>query len=276
MLKKIISGGQTGADRAALDTAIRHNIPHGGWIPKGRIAEDGRLPGKYKLQETISRQYSFRTKKNIMDSDATLIISHGVLASGSLLTRQLAERSHKRWLHIDLEQRNEFPASLSGSLWILENKIEVLNVAGPRTSRDPDIYQSVTHILDQIIDLLRAESMALSLGPARTLPILTNLKMPSRYPKTVDGAVDQLMYQLSLKDKVSIARMAPEEISLLNLTMGRYIKNKFGLRFGNSNLMRSCRNAVGKDCIEIDEASAAILAKLFVALKDTHLLRLVK
>ena len=107
---------------------------------------------------------------------------------------------------------------MSGSSWILENKIEVLNVAGPRASMDPDIYQSVTHILGQIIDLLRAESMALSLGPARTLPILTNLKMPSRYPKTVDGAVDQLMYQLSLKDKVSIARMAPEEIAVKALT----------------------------------------------------------
>lgn len=276
MLKKIISGGQTGADRAALDVAIRHNIPHGGWIPKGRIAEDGRLPGRYKLQETISRQYTFRTKKNVMDSDATLILTHGPLSNGSLLTRQLAEGSNKRWLHIDLRRTHEFPAALSGSTWILENKIEVLNVAGPRASKDPDIYHSVRNVLDLVIELLEAESMALSIGPARSLPILTNLKEPSRYPRTVEGAVDQLMYQLSLKDKVFIAKMTPEQIAMLNLTMGRYIKNKFGLRFGNRNLMRSCRYAAGKDRIEIDEASAVILAQLSTTLKNTHLLRLVK
>ena len=71
MVKKIISGGQTGVDRAALDAAIKLTIPHGGWIPQGRLTEDGPLPPEYQLQETRSNRYADRTEKNVMDADAT-------------------------------------------------------------------------------------------------------------------------------------------------------------------------------------------------------------
>ena len=86
MIKKIISGGQTGADRAALDTAIKIGIPQGGWIPKGRITEEGPLPDKYQLQEMSSDSYPERTEQNVIDSDGTLIISRGPLTGGSLYT----------------------------------------------------------------------------------------------------------------------------------------------------------------------------------------------
>jgi len=82
MIQKIISGGQTGADRAALDFAIKRGIPHGGWIPKGRKTEDGTLPEKYHLLEMPTGSYSKRTEKNILDSDGTLIVSHGLLTGG--------------------------------------------------------------------------------------------------------------------------------------------------------------------------------------------------
>ena len=83
MITKIISGGQTGADRAALDVAMAHGIPHGGWIPKGRKTEGGPLPTKYQLQEMPTNSYPERTEKNVVDSDGTLIISHGELTGGS-------------------------------------------------------------------------------------------------------------------------------------------------------------------------------------------------
>ena len=86
MLTKIISGGQTGADRAALDVAIEFDIPHGGWIPKGRRTEDGPLPDRYLLKETKNIGYPQRTEFNIVESDATLILSHGKLAGGSACT----------------------------------------------------------------------------------------------------------------------------------------------------------------------------------------------
>jgi len=91
----IISGGQTGTDRAALDFAIAHGIPHGGWCPLGRRAEDGVLDPRYRLRETESKSYRQRTRRNVADSDATLILNLGELADGSLATRQLAERASK-------------------------------------------------------------------------------------------------------------------------------------------------------------------------------------
>ena len=95
MIEKIISGGQTGADRAALDFAIKHNIPYGGWISKGRKTEDGTLPEQYLLQEMPTGSYPRRTEKNVLDSDGTLIVSHGLLSGGSALTTSYAEK-HKK------------------------------------------------------------------------------------------------------------------------------------------------------------------------------------
>ena len=102
MIKKIISGGQTGADRAALDIALKFNIPHGGWIPKGRITEDGPLPSKYKLQEMPTTSYPARTEKNVIDSDGTLIFSRGKPTGGTDYTRKIVLKHNKQILHIDL------------------------------------------------------------------------------------------------------------------------------------------------------------------------------
>jgi hypothetical protein len=102
MIEKIISGGQTGADRAALDVAIKFNIPHGGWIPKGRKAEDGRLPDKYQLQEMSTASYPQRTEKNVLESDGTLIFSRGEPTGGTRYTRMTSLKHRKHLLHIDL------------------------------------------------------------------------------------------------------------------------------------------------------------------------------
>jgi len=104
MINKIISGGQTGADQGALDAAIQMGIPHGGWIPKGRLAENGPLDPKYLLQEMPTASYPKRTEKNVLDSTGTLIISHGPLSGGSLRTQKLAKQHHRPWLHIDLNK----------------------------------------------------------------------------------------------------------------------------------------------------------------------------
>ncbi|RLB35173.1 MAG: hypothetical protein DRH20_11280, partial [Deltaproteobacteria bacterium] len=95
---KIISGGQTGADRAALDFALDAGIPHGGWVPRGRLAEDGPLPARYAVQEIDRRSYAARTEKNVLEADGTLILSHGKLTGGSALTRRLAKRHERPWL----------------------------------------------------------------------------------------------------------------------------------------------------------------------------------
>jgi hypothetical protein len=151
LIKKIISGGQTGADRAAIDFAIEYNIPHGGWIPKGRKAEDGRLPEKYQLKEMPTGSYSKRTEKNILDSDGTLIIAHGQLTGGSALTREFAKQLRKSWIHLDMKELSLSEASDMLQVWIKKNKVNVLNVAGPRESKDPMIYEATFALLESAL-----------------------------------------------------------------------------------------------------------------------------
>ena len=151
MVEKIISGGQTGADRAGLDFAIKHGITHGGWVPKGRKAEDGTLDQKYHLQEMPTGQYSKRTEKNILDSDGTVIVSHGPLTGGSALTRELAKQHRKPWLHIDMKAIPCPEAARMIQEWIERNGVKVMNVAGPRASKDTEIYKATIDLLEAAI-----------------------------------------------------------------------------------------------------------------------------
>jgi len=162
MLKKIVSGGQTGADRAALDVAMECDLEIGGWIPKGRLAEDGPISKGYQgLTETESADPSVRTGLNVRDSDATLILSHGPLQGGSLLTLEEANKLGRSVLHIDLAATPQAPAARRLCEWLRQVDPSTLNVAGSRASQDAAIYCAVA-------DLLRAALAAPagdSLGP---------------------------------------------------------------------------------------------------------------
>ena len=144
---KIISGGQTGADRAALDAAIERSIPHGGWLPRGRKAEDGPVPKHYRLQEMASPKYRDRTRKNILDSDGTLIVSFGPLTGGSALTEALAICHNRPCLHLDMEHISLDKAVAALEQWLQKFGISTLNVAGPRASGEPRVYNTVKEIL---------------------------------------------------------------------------------------------------------------------------------
>jgi hypothetical protein len=150
-LRKIISGGQTGADRAAWDSAIEAGIAAGGSVPAGRRAEDGPIPAKYPgLTETASDDPRIRTRLNVIDSDATLLFSHGPPTGGSRLTAELAAEHFKPLLHIDLAAV-PLEYGLKGAIgWIEANKIGLLNVAGPRASEDPLIYDAVLEFLREL------------------------------------------------------------------------------------------------------------------------------
>lgn len=140
LVAKIVSGGQTGVDRAALDVARSLEIPHGGWCPRGRLAEDGTIPPQYELVETRSPQYRVRTEQNVIDSDGTLIFFRGQLQGGTQLTRHFADKHGKPVLLVDTRQ----PADLTAVReWLAANRIRVLNVAGPRESSAPGIGAEV-------------------------------------------------------------------------------------------------------------------------------------
>ena len=266
MLTKIISGGQTGADRAALDLAIEFDIPHGGWIPKGRKAEDGVLPDKYQLQEMPTVSYPKRTEQNIIDSDGTLILSHGKLTGGSALTMKLAKKHGKPCLHVDLNYMNGFIASEKINLWIADNKIRVLNVAGSRASKDPEIYDEAFKTL-KVVYLLGTITGNLDDTPRRTGPGV---------PQTVEQAVEKVLSELRLKDSVMLARMPEHELDAYHTTLGLYIRNNFGMAMGNEPLMNSCRALSGDQDITEDEAATLIITKLWEELNRTHKMRIVK
>jgi hypothetical protein len=151
MVKKIVSGGQTGADRAALDVSFALDIPHGGWVPKGRKAEDGIIAERYHLKELNSSTYKARTEQNVFDSDGTLIVSFGRLQGGSAKTKRYAKKYGRPLLHINLSRQNLFSASTAIHKWIVEEGIDVLNVAGPRASEDPAIYDATVKLLTKAL-----------------------------------------------------------------------------------------------------------------------------
>jgi hypothetical protein len=147
MLQKIVSGGQTGVDRAALDAGLYLKIEIGGWCPKGRLSEDGKIPDQYPLQETKSPAYPARTAANIKDSDGTLILYWGKMSGGTTLTFDLAFKMKKPCFAFNMEK----PVSKEKVMkWIKDFQIYTLNIAGPRGSRSPKIY---TDSLEKIKEL---------------------------------------------------------------------------------------------------------------------------
>lgn len=133
--ERIVSGGQTGVDRAGLDAAIALNLQHGGWCPKGRRSEDGSIPDRYELQEMESPDYPLRTEQNVIDSHATVILFIGKLTGGTQLTRHLAQRWSRP--HVCLDLQLAIPSELTA--WLRQHEPRVLNVAGPRESSHPGI-----------------------------------------------------------------------------------------------------------------------------------------
>ncbi len=148
MLTKLLSGGQTGVDRAALDVALDLGLPCGGWCPRGRRAEDGPIDARYPLQETGSPAYPVRTRWNVRDSDATLILTRGAPDRGTALTAALAEKMGKPLLVMRLD---ESPTAAVVQEWMAAHAVGVLNVAGPRESSQRGIYAQAREFLLQVL-----------------------------------------------------------------------------------------------------------------------------
>lgn len=263
MLKKIISGGQTGVDRAALDVAIKLGIPCGGWAPKGRRAEDGPIPDRYALQEWSTTSYADRTEQNVISADGTLIISRGKLAGGTELTVTFAAKHNRPWLHVDLKTASGFKAAVEIIGWIQQHGIEILNVAGPRASENRDIYQKVLNLLETVFYMNLSDQ-----GTAEARQV--------NFPKTIDDAVKSLVSGLPLKDKATIANLQEDELTGLYSTLGTYIRNNFGLWSGNEALLDDCRQVTGNQNVHQDDAAAIIIKELWTRVKGTHKLRVLK
>ena len=148
---RIVSGGQTGVDRAALDAAMSLGIPCGGWCPRGRRAEDGPIPDRYPLTETKSAKYAVRTRRNVRDSEGTLILAIGEPTGGTELTVDIATRRNRPCLVVSL---NEEPEAAAVAEWIAANRITALNVAGPRESTAPGVHATAVKFLVALLSAL--------------------------------------------------------------------------------------------------------------------------
>ena len=146
---KIISGGQTGVDRAALDIALESGIPCGGWCPRGRKAEDGKIDSRYPLEETHSLDYRVRTERNVRDSDGTLVITSGPIKGGTALTVTLTRKHKKPCLVVILASGGDAGAVRE---WVQRSGIRILNVAGPRESEVPGINDRAIEFLRGVVD----------------------------------------------------------------------------------------------------------------------------
>ncbi len=146
-INKIISGGQTGVDRAALDFGLAHNIEIGGWCPKGRRAEDGSIPSRYPLEETHRYDYPYRTAMNVIHADGTLVLHQGRLAGGSALTVKIARQHGMPCQDVDLHADGAVNAVKQ---WIEQHPIRVINIAGPRESENRGIHAQARAFLEQV------------------------------------------------------------------------------------------------------------------------------
>ncbi|MFP3999789.1 MAG: putative molybdenum carrier protein [Desulfobacterales bacterium] len=274
-IKKIISGAQTGADRAALDFAIEYGIEHGGWVPEGRIAEDGIVPSHYLVRELPKGGYPQRTEKNVEDSDGTLIISRGELTGGSLLTRQMAQKHAKPCMHVNLAEAIIFDAAIDAYDWIAAHKIKVLNVAGPRASKDPGIYDAARDMLETVfhIDTI---SGAMPDASENARGNRGSESGRAGRPRSVEEAVDILIDELSQKAKSRIAGRSGRELEDLEKVLMGYIIDRFGLDKQNRALLESCRDALQKSEINARQAALLITGRLRERLQAMGQLRVVR
>ena len=284
MLSKIISGGQTGADQAALDSAIKFNIAHGGWVPKGRKTEDGILPEKYFMDEMETSSYPARTRQNIIDSDATLIIAGGDLTGGSLLTKSLAKEIGRPYCHIDFISMDDFEAAMLVHSFIIDNNVEVLNVAGPRKSSDLAIYSGVRSIIESMIYMIE---LASDEGVGKIEFNVTDKEKAINY-KNIDNIVEMIASKFTLKTKAQIAALDNSKIASLYYELSDYLMEILVYKPDKTYLFQqfleqnSKTSYDVKDFIESDflihagDFIMTIVKKLKLFLEEKYLLRVIK
>ena len=144
---RIVSGGQTGADRGGLDAARDLGLERGGFCPRGRRAEDGVIPEGYPMVELATRSYPPRTRANVVGSDATVVFTYGAPDRGSALTLRLARAAGKPSLAMDLAARDDAAAAAELAAWLAAVAAETLNVAGSRESSAPGIAARVRAVI---------------------------------------------------------------------------------------------------------------------------------
>jgi hypothetical protein len=273
-VKKIISGGLSVSDQAVLDAAIRLGIPHGGYIPWGRMTEIGILSAKFKLQELNTDNHLDCIEKNVKESKGTLLISAGKLNDDAEYARRMTLKYSHQILYVDLELTPSFEAATLVNDWIQMQNVDVLYVVGPFANEYRYVDKHVTVIVEGalLLDILDAPHGS-KIQDIQYGEYLQNLQA---VPKTVDEAVEQIISDMSLEERVRLANYDKENLRIINYSLSIFIRNQLFMKDVKKDLFESCRAV--SDNKNLNEATAAlvIIEKLWERLRDTHRLRIVK
>jgi hypothetical protein len=256
IVKKIISSGHTGAERAALDVAIKLDIPYGGWISKEHSHSDSMIVEKYQLQEMPFAGTLDLAEKNVLESDALLIISKGKLIGRAEVSRKLALISRRHLLHMDLYTTPTLQGVSIISSWLRLNQVEILCVTGAEAMKDPLIYNETIYLLENALRVNFLKNI-----------VDEFLDDPSASIRNVDEMVNRMMSEMSLKQKVSVANLKTREIQTLQYALDLYISS----RREASNI-----RDMEKTGVYAHEKVTVIVESLRNRLQKTHALRTVK
>ncbi len=274
MLKKIISSGHTEAEQAALDAAIKLGIPHGGWIPKSKWTETSARPPKYRLQEMPTDTYAECIEQNVIDSKGTLILSCGKPTGHLDFARKMTLKHRHQLLGIDLELTNFIDAATLVHDWIQLRRIDALYVTGSGADVNPDVGNHTTFIIESAILLgqLNAASGSHMVHDSAK----RSSGKPFDIPKTVNEAIDQIISEMSLQDRVKLANLKREDMEPFGVTFRIFIQNRLFQKGANRDLIKSCIAVSGNDDLDESKAAFVIIEKLWERLKETHKLKIVK
>jgi len=272
MVSKIISGGQTGADQAALDAAVKFNIMHGGWVPKGRKTEHGKLPAKYRMQEMDTADYAARTRRNVVDSDGTVVLARGPLRGGSLLTQKLALQEGRPCCHVDFLAMEEFEGAVLLNSFVKDYDIQVLNVAGPRLSGDPGIYRSVKAVIEALI-YMQVLEQGIEFEAVESVP---SPEEAGYMPETIEQAVGFLEKSLSFRMKSGIANLNDSHIASLYFSLGDTIKERFQLYSSDNRLMNRYFQRNSRQNYDVDDLVMDMIKRLKRSLEDDYKVRVLE
>lgn len=274
MIGKIISGGQTGVELAALDVAQKLGVDHGGWIPKNGGRRLDLLNKNYRLQESVESGYQKAIEQNVKEADGTLLITRGQKTAETRLAVQMALKHKKQLLHVDLSQKSAFEGASLSNAWFSLNAVKIVYVTGINADIDPEIYRQTLKILETAfyLSFVKSDQPNEDTGVEVALPGT----MEGSHPQKVTEAVALLKSALPLKDRAVMANMQLNELGQLHSGLGEYIKQNFGLYTGNEPLLKSCADSGNLTQPILDEACAVILKALWEDLQTTHKLRLIK
>ena len=273
-LKRIISGGLTVADQAVLDAAISLGVPHGGYIPWGRMTEIGTLSSKYKLQEMKTDNHFDCIERNVKESKGTLIISVAELNDDSKYARKITIKHSHQVFVVDLELTPSFEAVTLVYDWIQKYNIDVIYIIGPSTYEYLNIDRHMTIIVEGalLLDIMDAPQGSRFMDYTKEM----YLKKLPVLPKTVDEAVDQIISDMTLEERVRMASFDKEELRVVNYSLSIFIRNQLFMKDINKELFESCQKVSGNKNLNENTAALVIIERLWEKLRKTYMLRIVK